>query len=239
MSVVDFSNLAPPYGTLMADPPWRYNSATTILRSGGRGAGAEHHYPTMDNDEIAAMPVADLAADQAHLYMWVTNPRLIADRKGRRDVTPFDIVEAWGFRPITLLTWVKPGRGGTGWYFRGQTEHVIFGTRGKLGIPSQLREPNVFTAPRSRHSAKPDEAYALAERVSPGPRLDLFARNDRAGWDVWGNEVESTPFDELLAAILAAPSLEALDALRSSPGWAPEHEALAVLRARYLEEAAA
>lgn len=176
------------YATVVADPPWQYNATKTELRSSGRGAGAEHHYPTMTNEELAALPVADIAADQAHLYLWTTNPRLIGDRRGKRDVTPFDIAEAWGFRPITLLTWIKPGRNGTGWYFRGQTEHIIFCTRGKLGIPAAIREANVFTAPRRRHSAKPDEFFALAERVSPGPRVELFARNARLGWDVWGNE---------------------------------------------------
>lgn len=137
------------------------------------------------------MPVSAIAADQAHLYLWTTNPRLVGDYKGKRDVTPFDIVEAWGFRPITLLTWVKPGRGGTGWYFRGQTEHVIFGTRGGLGIPPAIREPNVFEAKRSNHSTKPAEFFALVERVSPVPRLEMFARSSRPGWDVWGNEVEA------------------------------------------------
>lgn len=179
------------YSTIVADPPWRYNATTTELRSNGRGAGAEHHYPTMDNAEIAALQVASVAADQAHLYLWVTNPRLIADRKGKRDCTPFDIVEAWGFTPKTMLTWVKPGRGGTGWYFRGQTEHVIFGVRGSLGIPPALREPNVIHAKRSRHSAKPQEFYDLVERVSPSPRLEMFARSPRRGWDSWGDEVET------------------------------------------------
>lgn len=186
-----FAGLSGPYSTIVADPPWRYNASKTVLRGGGRGAGAEHHYPTMTNAEIAALSVEGLAADQAHLYLWVTNPRLIAERDGSRVVTPFDIVEAWGFRPITLLTWVKPGRGGTGWYFRGQTEHVIFGTRGGLGIPSHIREPNVIEAKRSRHSAKPVEFFDLVERVSPGPRLEMFARQPRMGWDVWGNEVEA------------------------------------------------
>ncbi len=177
-----------PYGTIVADPPWRYNSGATALRSGGRGASAEHHYPTMSNEEIAALDVATVAADKAHLYLWTTNPRLVGDHRGNRDCTPFDIVEAWGFKPMTILTWVKPGRGGTGWYFRGQTEHVIFGTRGKLGIPADRRQPNVFEAKRSRHSAKPEAFFALVESVSPGPYLEMFARTERLGWDSWGNE---------------------------------------------------
>jgi N6-adenosine-specific RNA methylase IME4 len=165
------------------------DAATQQLRSGGRGAQAEHVYPTMTNAELAALPVGQITADQAHLYMWVTNPRLIADHRGKRDVTPFDIVEAWGFTPQTLLTWVKPGRNGLGWYFRGQTEHVIFATRGKLGIPAELRQPNVFFAKKGRHSAKPGAFFELVEQVSPAPRIELFARSMRLGWDAWGNEV--------------------------------------------------
>lgn len=187
MSNADFSGLAPPYATITADPPWRYNATTKPMRRNGRGGQAEHQYGTMTNAEIAELPVASLAADQAHLYMWTTNPRLMGDYRGSRDITPFDIVEAWGFKPITLLTWIKPGRGGTGWYFRGQTEHVIFGVRGGLGIPPEKRLPNVFTASRSRHSAKPREFYDIVEAVSPGRRLELFGRTMRPGWDVWGD----------------------------------------------------
>lgn len=185
----DLADLAGPYSTITADPPWRYNATTTALRSNGRGAGAEHHYETMTNAELAALPIAALAADQAHLYLWTTTPRLIGERDGSRAVTPFDICEAWGFRPVTLLTWIKPGRGGTGWYFRGQTEHIVFGVRGKLMIPPAIREPNVIEAKRSRHSAKPDEFFQKVERVSPGPYLELFARTTRPGWDSFGNEI--------------------------------------------------
>ena len=189
-SAIDFSCLEPPYGTITADPPWKYNANTLPLRGKGRGGQAEHQYPAMSNAELAEMPVSQLAADQSHLYFWVTNPRLVADYQGKRDITPFDIVDAWGFKAMTLLTWVKPGRGGTGWYFRGQTEHVIFATRGKLGIPAALRQPNVFYAKRNRHSSKPDTFFDLVEKVSPGPRVELFARTARLGWDAWGNEIK-------------------------------------------------
>lgn len=188
---MDFDGLNPPYGTIVADPPWKYNASTRPMRRGGRGGQAEHQYRTMENADIAALPIAHLAADQAHLYLWTTNPRLMGDYRGSRNITPFDIVEAWGFKPVTIVTWVKPGRGGTGWYFRGQTEHAIFGVRGGLGIPADQRLPNVFTAPRSRHSAKPRMFYdEIAGSVSPPSRLELFARTARPGWDVWGDEVK-------------------------------------------------
>jgi N6-adenosine-specific RNA methylase IME4 len=189
MSKVSWGNLTPPYGTIVVDPPWRYNATTTTLRSHGRGAGAEHHYPTLDNHEIAELPVQNLAANQAHIYLWVTTPRLLADRHGRRDITPMDIMQSWGFHPITIITWVKPGGNGTGWYFRGQTEHVLFGIKGKLGIPADRRKPNVIHASRQRHSSKPQEFFNLVQEVSPGPYVELFARNSRAGWDCWGNEI--------------------------------------------------
>jgi len=186
-----FAGLNPPYSTIVADPPWSYNASVKELRSGGRGGQAEHVYSTMTNAQIAALPVKDLAADEAHLYLWVTVPRLFGERNGNRETGPVEIAEAWGFEFKTMLTWVKPGSGGMGWYFRGQTEHVIFATRGGLGIPADKREPNVFEAKRSGHSQKPASFFDIVERVSPGPRLELFARQPRLGWDAWGHGYES------------------------------------------------
>jgi N6-adenosine-specific RNA methylase IME4 len=179
-----FAELSPPYGTIVADPPWMYQKDPGARPAGLTPSMAEHRYSTMTNEEIAALPVAELAADQAHLYLWVTNPGMFGGRFSR--ITPRDIVEAWGFRYVTLLTWVKPGAGGMGWYFRGQTEHVVFATRGDLGIPSELRKPNVFTAPRSAHSVKPAAFLYLVEQVSPGPYVELFSRDPHLGWDSWG-----------------------------------------------------
>lgn len=186
-----FSELTPPYSTIVADPPWSYNASVKELRSGGRGGQAEHNYSTMTNAQIAGLPVKNLAADEAHLYLWVTVPRIFGERNGSREIGPVEIAEAWGFQFKTMLTWIKPGAGGMGWYFRGQTEHVIFATRGGLGIPAEKREPNVFEAKRSGHSQKPAAFMDLVERVSPGPRLELFARSPRMGWDAWGHGYES------------------------------------------------
>lgn len=165
------------YRTIVADPPWAYD------RPGSRG-GVASHYGTMTPDDIAALPVREWAADDAHLYLWVTNLKLA-------EAKPFDIMEAWGFRYITMLTWHKVGgpRGiGMGYYFRGETEHCLFGVRGRLPIPADKRERNHFDAARTPHSEKPPRFYELVERVSPGPYLELFARRRRYGWDVWGNE---------------------------------------------------
>lgn len=158
------------YRTIVADPPWSYGNKAT------RGA-ADNHYPTMSLDALADLDVEDRAADAAHLYLWVTNGFL---REG------FDLVAAWGFTYKACLTWVKP-QIGLGNYFRGATEHVLFGVRGGLRTNDRTLR-NWFEAPRGRHSAKPDSFYDLVEKASPGPFLEMFARRRRLGWDAWGNE---------------------------------------------------
>lgn len=172
------------YRTIVADPPWRYTKNAT--EGDGYLRAAENKYPTMTNDALAVLPVRDQVEDDAHLYLWVTNPRLF---RGRFDpLGPVDIVEAWGFEYVTLLTWHKLGAPGMGFYFRGDTEHVIFAKRGRAPIDAAIRVSNHFAASRTGHSAKPDRFYEMVERVSPGPYLEMFARRRRYGWDVWGNE---------------------------------------------------
>lgn len=196
------------FDVVVADPPWRYQNKPN-LDVGVKMGTAESHYETMATEEIMALPVKDIVADKAHLYLWVTNPLMLGLRPTIKGfATPLDIVKAWGFESKTILTWVKTTKtgdvngGGTGWYFRGATEHVIFATRGMLSIPSELREPNVMMAPRAKHSAKPDIFYELVERVSPDTRIELFARRQRDGWLAWGNE---------------APGLIDINALASNP----------------------
>jgi N6-adenosine-specific RNA methylase IME4 len=172
------------YRTIVVDPPWDYASKP-LTGKADRRAGANDFYPTMTHAEIAALPIASLAADAAHLYLWVTNTLLFEERERW---TPHSIMEAWGFTYKTLLTWNKTGPLGLGRYFRGRTEHVMFGVRSALPIEATKRESNVFSATNGRHSAKPEAFYDLVERVSPGPYLELFARRNRLGWDTWGNE---------------------------------------------------
>lgn len=180
-----FSDLRAPYGTITADPPWRYN------RSGVQGA-VDRQFSTMTAHDIAALPVEQLAADNAHLYLWTTNPLMFGHHANGPGPTAADIVEAWGFRYITLLTWLKTGPLGIGHYFRGETEHAAFGIRGKAPIPPAAREKNIVIAAKGRHSAKPAAFYDMVERVSPAPRLELFARQPRLGWDHWGHGYETT-----------------------------------------------
>jgi N6-adenosine-specific RNA methylase IME4 len=156
------------FPAIVIDPPWRYGNTST------RGA-AEDHYPTMSMDELKALHVP--AADNAHLYLWVTNSFL---REG------FDLIDAWGFTYKTVLTWCKPSIG-MGNYFRNNTEHVLFATRGSL--PTNVNNVGTwFKANKTRHSAKPQSFYDLVELASPGPYLEMFARTRRFGWEGWGNE---------------------------------------------------
>jgi len=187
-----------PFSVVVADPPWQYNPSTTAAsRRGGKGGRAEWHYPTMTNQEIANLPVSSIVADDAHLFLWVTNPRMFG---GRYDnLSPKDIAEAWAFEYRTLLTWVKttkagaPMRGGLGFYFRGCTEHVLYCTRGKARITEGLREANVIMAPRGRRSEKPQVFFDMVDRVVPGgARLEIFARHPRPGWSVWGDEIQAS-----------------------------------------------
>jgi N6-adenosine-specific RNA methylase IME4 len=173
------------YGTIVADPPWRYQK-----QNGMAVNTAEAHYDTMTTEDIAGLPIAELAEDDAHLYLWVTNAILLRQREGiagHEDAA--GIARAWGFEPKSLLTWVKSENGaGMGWFFRGDTEHVLFAVKGKAPIPPERRVSNVFRGSRGAHSAKPDSFLDLVEQVSPGPYLELFARSARFGWDYWGDQ---------------------------------------------------
>jgi N6-adenosine-specific RNA methylase IME4 len=168
------------YRTVYADPPWMERGSGQIVR------GAQRHYPLMSTDAICDLPIAMLADSNAHLYLWVTNNFL---EDGLR------VVRTWGFRYVTMITWAKD-RIGLGQYFRGQTEHCIFAVRGNLPykVADGIRQQGstLITAPRSRHSEKPEEMRRLIERVSYEPRIELFARGEVAGWDRFGNEVQST-----------------------------------------------
>ena len=174
------------YTTIVADPPWAYTDAVHggrvkaaqagLTVKGRRGAAG--HYPTLTTDEIRVMPVMNLATADAHLYLWCTNAFV---------EEAHIVARAWGFRPNTLLTWVKPGMG-MGFHWRNNTEHVLFAVRGQLRT-LRRDQRTAFEAPRGRHSEKPEAFMALVEQMSPGPYLELFARTTRPGWTAWGRDV--------------------------------------------------
>jgi N6-adenosine-specific RNA methylase IME4 len=161
------------FATIVIDPPWDWADEGDQDQFGR----ARPDYGTMTIDQLERLPVADLADVDCHLYLWITNRSL---PKG------FRLLEAWGFRYVTALTWIKPSFG-MGNYFRGQTEHVLFAVRGSQ--PLLRRDAStVFHAPRGPqgHSSKPPEFLSLVESCSPGPYVEMFARSARDGWAMWG-----------------------------------------------------
>jgi len=151
------------FHVIVADPPWRYES------------GGDLPYPTMDAQEIKALPVSEVAAADAVLWLWTTNAHLRL---------AFEVVEAWGFEYKTMLTWVKD-RMGTGEWLRGQTEHCLLAARGRP-VFRRGESTTVLPAPRREHSRKPEEFYRLVEELCPGMRLEMFAREQRVGWQAHG-----------------------------------------------------
>ena len=191
--VSPFAELSPPYSTIVADPPWDYGTGAlphTVKRDGAIARGVDDMgFGTMTEAELCALPVASMATKDAHLYLWTTNAFM---------VEAHSIARAWGFKPKTILTWVKthhddPARVSmkTGYYFRGATEHALFCVRGSLPLAVDEGVPTAFLWPRvAQHSAKPDAFGDLVERCSPGPYLELFCRRPRLGWDSWGKGYE-------------------------------------------------
>lgn len=166
------------YKTIYVDPPWPERGGGKIKR------GADRHYDLMTVKEIAALPVQNLADPEGcHLYLWVTNNYLPAG---------LETMAAWSFRYITMITWTKD-RIGLGQYFRGLTEHCLFGVLGTLPYKTvggkRQQGRTGFFAPKGRHSEKPGEMRQMIETVSYEPRIELFARATAPGWDAWGNEV--------------------------------------------------
>lgn len=171
------------YHTVVADPPWPSNIGGTWTARVDK-ARPQNQYPTLTVGEICAIPVP--AAEQAHLYLWAVSQRVD---------WAYTVAAAWGFAPVVLLTWRKPGLG-VG-RFRCNTEHVLVARKGSRhgnpfgngGRHAQATDGTCFDWPRAAHSEKPDAMYDLVQAISPGPYLELFARRLRMGWTTWGNEV--------------------------------------------------
>ncbi len=188
------------FRTVYIDPPWPERGGGKICR------GAQRHYPVMTVPEIQAA-IDGLVnfnsryrlSENAHCYLWATNNFL---------PSAFLTMAGIGFRYVTMITWLKGKWGmhpvtrettlqlqmGLGQYYRGATEHCLFGVRGR--VPYRMRDDGKraqgvtgFIAERGVHSAKPEKMRKMIEDVSPPPYLELFARERRFGWTVWGNEV--------------------------------------------------
>jgi len=174
------------FQTLLADPPWRFTNRT--------GKVAPEHrrldrYSTMDLEAISKIPVSEVTAKNAHLYLWVPNA-LLPDGLA--------VMEAWGFRYVSNIIWAKrrkdggPDGRGVGFYFRNVTELLLFGVKGSLRtLPPARSQVNMIETRKREHSRKPDEQYDLIEKCSPGPYLEMFARYPQEGWFAWGDESDA------------------------------------------------
>ena len=172
------------YRTIYADPPWQFQNRT--------GKVAPEHkrlkrYETMSLDEIKRLPVSEAAGEKSHLYLWVPNALLPEG---------LEIMKAWGFEYKTNIIWEKvrtdgqPDGRGVGFYFRNVTEILLFGIHGKNNRTLQAgrSQVNLIRSMKREHSRKPDEIIPIIEACSSGPYLELFARGDRPGCDMWGNQ---------------------------------------------------
>ena len=172
------------FATIYADPPWRFQNRTGKI-------APEHkrlnRYETMDLEEIMALPVSQIAASKSHLYLWVPNA-LLPDGLA--------VMKAWGFQYKGNIIWEKvrkdgePDGRGVGFYFRNVTEILLFGVKGDNNrtLAPARSQVNLIRSQKREHSRKPDEIIPIIERCSPGPFIELFARGDRDGWTMWGDQ---------------------------------------------------
>ena len=176
------------FATIYADPPWRFQNRT--------GKVAPEHkrlnrYGTMDLEEIKSMPVEQIAAEKSHLYLWVPNALLPEG---------LEVMKSWGFEYKGNIVWEKvrkdgqPDGRGVGFYFRNVTEILLFGIKGTNNrtLDPARSQVNLIRTQKREHSRKPDEIIPIIERCSPGPFIELFARGDRDGWAMWGNQADAS-----------------------------------------------
>jgi N6-adenosine-specific RNA methylase IME4/predicted XRE-type DNA-binding protein len=174
------------FSTILIDPPWRFQNRTGKMAPEHRRL---NRYETMELNNIKQMPVAAHCNKTCHLYMWCPNALL---KEG------LEVMDAWGFKYKTNLVWYKvrkdggPDGRGVGFYFRNVTELILFGVRGSMRtLDPGRRQVNIISTRKREHSRKPAETYELIEQCSPGPYLEIFAREPAKGWTSWGNEVET------------------------------------------------
>ena len=173
-----------PFGAIYADPPWAFK---TWSAGGVTHRAAETHYRTVAVADLALLPVASVARDDAALFMWIVDSHL---------VEALALIAAWGFAYKTIaFVWVKTARGvfaparpSLGYWSRKECEICLLATRGR---PRRLDKGvrQVWHEARREHSRKPAEFRRRIERLVDGPRLELFARETHPGWTAWGNEV--------------------------------------------------
>jgi len=174
------------FKTILADPPWQFTNRTGKMAPEHRRLS---RYSTLSLEQILKLPVQQIAADTAHLYLWVPNALLPEG---------LAVMAAWGFKYKSNIVWHKirkdggsDGRG-VGFYFRNVTEMLLFGVRGKNArtLKPGRTQVNYLATRKREHSRKPDEQYSIIESCSAGPYLELFARGERPAWVVWGSQAD-------------------------------------------------
>jgi len=166
------------YKIIYADPPWSYKNKKT---GGSMVSGSMAKYETMLLEDICSLPIRDISEKDCCLFLWATVPLI---QEG------FKVLEAWGFKYKTMLTWRKIMSLGMGFWYRGQTEHLLLGVKGKVKA-FRIQKANFIQCKAGKHSQKPHEFRELIEMTGISPRIELFARQKTEGWDVWGDEIES------------------------------------------------
>ena len=174
------------FRTILADPPWQFQNKTGKVAPEHRRL---NRYGTMTLGDIMALPVARIADEVAHLYLWVPNAILPHG---------FQVMEAWGFQYKANIVWHKvrkdggPDGRGVGFYFRNTTELILFGIKGKNArtLAPGRSQVNIIRTMKREHSRKPDEQYPIIEACSPGPFLELFGRGGRKDWVTWGHQAD-------------------------------------------------
>jgi site-specific DNA-methyltransferase (adenine-specific) len=171
-----------PYKLIVCDPPWEYRNKKT---GGSMTSGAASKYPTMSVSEICCLQVFEISAKDSVLFLWTTTPFLV-------DGSAYRVMDVWGFKPKTAIYWRKTMSLGMGYWFRGQVEVCILGIRGNVRA-FRCQQPNFIQSKARAHSQKPEEFFQLIEPISEQfdlkPRVELFAREKRPGWDCWGNQI--------------------------------------------------
>lgn len=174
------------YKTIVTDPPWKYGKwgkATPELRPNGKEYDLPYSY--MSIEQIKAIPMQDLADENCELYLWTTQKYLPES---------FDVLKEWGFKYCQTLIWCKTPRGtGQGGIYCPTNEFLILARKGKAPKKKRIDSTWFHTKrPHNSHSTKPEFFQAMIENVSDEPRLEMFARRKRDGWDVFGNEAEGS-----------------------------------------------
>lgn len=173
------------YNVIYADPPWQYNTKSPLAakrpETCQQAGGADYYYPTMATKDIMEIPIDNISENNAVLFLWATNPFLHE---------AYHVIEAWGFKYKTMITWHKLRCKGMGYWFRGHTEHLLVASRGNIKPFRSLRH-NIIEHVVLKHSEKPDIFRKLIVDVTPDypKRIELFARQSYDGWDHWGNEI--------------------------------------------------